>query len=213
MWPLGFGRDISTGDLDEMAAGGYQGSCDNGAHRPKARTVGNASDVTASLLEAFASARCASFGAGESGSVASGAGLDLHVTVPSLATDGAIAVTKRDPRLVVTYYDPSGAAVPKSGDRGEATYSVTGESGPVEVLRIRNPAPGNWRVHVQSSSGVPSENVSATVLWQGRIQASIIADTPSPEPGAPDVVRIHLVTRTERLTDPGRSRVCGSSPG
>ncbi|NJP96761.1 VWA domain-containing protein [Nonomuraea sp. FMUSA5-5] len=202
IWPLGFGSADKSA-LDAFAAGGWTQPCgDQKTTTPTARVVATSADVERSLLEAFAYARCAGIEKSVSDSLDAGATVDLHVNIPIIATDGSIVVVKRDKRIQVTYFDPDGAQVPKQGEMKESTFQAAGEAGPVESLRIRNPLPGQWRIQLKSPPGVSRQEVSATVVWQGALRASISLSNPRPRPGEQVNVRLRLQTRTGTITDP-----------
>lgn len=202
IWPLGFGS-ADKSSLDAFAAGGWREPCGGQeSATPRARVVADSKDVERSLLEAFAYARCAGIGDSVTDSLDSGATVDLHVTIPIIATDGSIVVVKRDRRVQVTYFDPQGTQVPKQGEQNESTFQAAGEAGPVESLRIRNPVPGQWRIQLKSPPGVDRQDVSATVVWQGALRASISLSNPRPRPGEQVTVRLRLQTRTGTISDP-----------
>ncbi len=202
IWPLGFGSADRT-SLDAFAAGGWRQPCgDQATATPRARVVATSADVERSLLEAFAYARCAGIEQSVTDSLEPNATVDLQVNIPIIATDGSIVVVKRDRRIRVTYFDPDGNQVPKQGEQNDSTFQVAGEAGPVESLRIRNPLPGKWRVQLTSPPGVSRQDVSATVVWQGALRASISLSNPRPRPGEQVAVRLRLQTRTGTITDP-----------
>ncbi|MGW0203986.1 vWA domain-containing protein, partial [Nonomuraea sp. NPDC003201] len=202
IWPLGFGSADKT-SLDAFAAGGWRQPCgDQETATPRARVVATSADVERSLLEAFAYARCAGIEQSVTDSLEPNATVDLQVNIPIIATDGSIVVVKRDRRIRVTYFDPDGNQVPKQGEQNDSTFQVAGEAGPVESLRIRNPLPGKWRVQLTSPPGVSRQDVSATVVWQGALRASISLSNPRPRPGEQVAVRLRLQTRTGTITDP-----------
>ncbi|MFC5831517.1 VWA domain-containing protein [Nonomuraea insulae] len=202
IWPLGFGSADKT-SLDAFAAGGWREPCGGQkSATPRARVVATSADVERSLLEAFAYARCAGIQPSVTDSLEGGATVDLNVTIPIIATDGSIVVVKRDKRIQATYFDPSGAQVPKQGEQNDSTFQVAGEAGPVESLRIRNPVPGEWRIQLKSPPGVDRQDVSATVVWQGALRASISLSNPRPRPGEQVNVRLRLQTRTGVISDP-----------
>ncbi|WP_344493338.1 vWA domain-containing protein [Nonomuraea monospora] len=202
IWPLGFGAADKSA-LDAFAAGGWVQPCgDQKTATPTARVVASSADVERSLLEAFAYARCAGIEKSVTDSLDAGATIDLKVNIPIIATDGSIVVVKRDKRIQVAYFDPENTQVPKQGELKESTFQAAGESGPVESLRIRNPLPGEWVIRLTSPPGVSRQDVSATVVWQGALRASISLSNPRPRPGEQVNVRLRLQTRTGTITDP-----------
>ncbi|MGV9452969.1 VWA domain-containing protein [Streptomyces sp. NPDC003635] len=195
IWPLGFGSAIDKGQLDALAAGGYQSRCaDLPSARPEARVTTGSADVAAVLLTAFAGARCARTADGDARSVSSSA--DLRVTIPPVATDGTINVIKENPDgIAVTYYDPRGRKVPLNGRAFGSEFELVGQSGSVEALRIRNPYPGTWRVHVEVLDGAPAQRITATAIWQGVLRSYIVVDPPVPTAGQQVTAHVTLQTR------------------
>ncbi|WP_052422629.1 vWA domain-containing protein [Nonomuraea candida] len=213
IWPLGFGSADQAG-LKAFADGGWREPCGTlESARPRARVVAGSADVERSLLEAFAYARCAGIGESVTDSLDAGATVDLHVTIPAVATDGSIVVVKRDRRIRVGYFDPEGRPVPKQGEQHGSTFQGAGESGPVESLRIRNPVPGQWRIRLESPPGVARQDVSATVVWQGALRASISLSNPRPRPGEQVDVRLRLQTRSGTISDPAELKGLRFSAG
>jgi hypothetical protein len=201
IWPLGFGAAPDRAQLDRFAAGGSQETCGPQAQPPKARLVRSPSDVVPSLLDVFASARCASHTDTDAKVIGSGQQVDLKVRIPAITTDGSIAVTKRDKRIVVTYLDPDGKVMPKAGQDGDSTFQVSGENSPVEVLRIVDPKPGTWTVRLTSRPEVAAQDVSASVVWQGVVQSIISIDQQRPAPGEQNTVKVLIRSRSNALTD------------
>ncbi|MEU4223767.1 vWA domain-containing protein [Nonomuraea sp. NPDC026600] len=202
IWPLGFGQ-ADKAALDAFAAGAWRQPCGTQeSATPRARVVRNSADVERSLLEAFAYARCAGISQPDTSSLDAGATVDLHVDIPIIATDGSIVVIKRDKRIQVTYFNPDGTQVPKQGEQNESTFQAAGEAGPVESLRIRNPLPGKWTIRLKSPPGIQRQDVSATVVWQGALRASIGLSNPRPRPGETVTIRLRLQTRSGVITDP-----------
>ena len=192
IWPLGFGSDVDPTELRDIAAGGLQSRCANlPSATPRATTVAGSGDVDVALQQAFAAARCGRFTPGTQGVPPT----DLYVTIPPIATDGSITVTKRDPRVAVTYYDPAGNKVPTSGSFDGSTFDVSGQDGPVEALRITDPLPGKWRINLIAPAGSKDLPVSTGVLWQGVLHSSISLTPPQPRPGERTSVQVRLQTR------------------
>jgi hypothetical protein len=196
IWPLGFNKAVQS-ELDRLAAGGASGNplCPNNS-RPTARVVNSADDILASLVEAFASGRCEGFDGPHTGTDS------LTVTIPAVATNGSIAVNKVDPTLHVTYVDPNGVTAPDSGSADGSDFQLSGQTSPVEVLRIRNPVQGRWTIKVAPPPDGQPHVVSATVLWQGAVQSSVVLDPPAPRPGQSATVELVLATRRGPLADP-----------
>lgn len=201
VWPLGFGN-AEQPQLDDFAARGSQQLCGPGSPAPRARVVTDAGQVVESLTEAYAAARCLGVDRSETKPLPTGNNVVLTVDVPKIATDGSIAVIKRDPRIRVEYYDPRGRLMPKSGQDGVSTFQVSGEGTGVEVLRIADPLPGRWEVRLFSGPGIAQQDVMASVLWQGAVRATATLNPPGPRAGEKVVAEITLQTRREQLTDP-----------
>jgi von Willebrand factor type A domain len=203
VWPLGFGNAEPV-QLDDFAARGSQQLCGPGSPAPRARVVTDVGQVVDSLAEAYAAARCLGVNRSETKPLPTGTSVSLTVDVPKIATDGSIAVIKRDPLIRVEYYDPNGELMPKFGRTkdGVSTFQVSGEGGIVEVLRITDPLPGRWEVRLFSSPGIAPQNVMATVLWQGAVRATATLNPPAPRAGERVVAEVTLQTRREQLTDP-----------
>ena len=200
VWPLGFGNVVRE-QLDDFAAGGSQRTCGPNSPRPAARIVTDAAAVRQSLTEVYAASRCAGVNPAVSASLGPGATVTLDITVPEIATDGSIAVYKGNPAVKVSYQDPAGDTVPKAGSLGDSQFQVSGESSPVEVLRIRSPQPGPWKVMLTAPAGVAEEVVSATVIWQGVVRSSLVLDPPQPRAGEVTTIDVTLRTRRGALVD------------
>jgi hypothetical protein len=200
VWPLGFGPDVQKGSLAAMASGGFGSRCPSlpGA-TPRAQVVDNSSTATRALQVAFAASRCARIGPSDEGVPPT----DLHVDIPVVATDGSITVVKRDPRVVATYYDPKGQKVPSTGRFDDSVFDLSGQDGPVEVLRIRDPRPGRWRIQLTTPNGGGGQLVSTSALWQGVLRSSVVLDPPSPGAGEQTTVSVVLRTRRDEvISDP-----------
>jgi hypothetical protein len=194
VWPLGFGK-VDKNALDGFAAGGFQGSCGPTVPKPSATVVSSSNDVTGALLRSFSSGRCFGVGAITNSQLGSGRDIEVPVSIPAIATDGSIIVVKNDSRITVDYIDPQGRPVPKSSESDSGKFEVTGETGAVEVLRLANPAPGDWKVRITSPSDVPPQNVLTAVTWQGAAQAVLHIDPPSPAVGQQVTVSLQVVLR------------------
>ncbi|WP_267243665.1 VWA domain-containing protein, partial [Streptomyces sp. PR69] len=201
VWPLGFGSGIDRAALTRMAEGGYRDGC---AERPEAtprmRVVDSSADIDRALQETFAAARCAGVVPGSPPIPPPG---DLHVAIPPVATDGAITVSKRDPKVSVTYYDPKGRKVPARGEFDGSLFEASGQDGPVEALRIKNPLPGRWRVHIDAPEGHRDREVTVRAIWQGRLRTTVTLDPAAPRAGEQAVVEVRMQTRRGVvITDP-----------
>ncbi|WP_063756759.1 VWA domain-containing protein [Streptomyces sp. NRRL F-5135] len=198
IWPLGFGQEIDRGALGDMAAGGFRGGCaDLPSATPRMRVVDSSAEIDKVLQETFAAARCAQVVQGEVGKPPT----DLTVTIPKIATDGSITVSKHDPKVTATYYDPRGRKVPTRGSYDGSTFEATGQNGPVEALRVKNPRPGKWRVHLEAPDGHRGREVAVRAIWQGRLRSAVTLDPASPRPGERAVVEVRMQTRRGVVID------------
>ncbi|MFG2948080.1 VWA domain-containing protein [Streptomyces adustus] len=192
--PLGFGRAVDRKRLDEMAAGGYRDGCrDLPQTRPQAEVV-DAENLGRALETAFAAARCLYR---DPGSRTTPPG-DLTVRVSPLATEGTIVVSKGDPLVTATYYDPEGHRITDTGDGagdGESSFEFTGRGKSVESLRVTRPLAGDWRVHLDAPAGHRDRTASISVLWQGAVRSDIRLEKPSPSAGERTRVEVEVLTR------------------
>ncbi|MFD7667672.1 VWA domain-containing protein, partial [Streptomyces sp. NPDC059788] len=202
IWPLGFGKGIDKKALQQMADGGYRNGCaDLPGSRPRPEVVDGAADVDQALQNTFAAARCARV---EQGTSSKPPG-ELTVTIPPIATDGSITVTKRDPRVTATYFDPKGREVPLQGDFDGSRFEASGQDGPVEALRVKDPLPGQWRVKLSAPEGHRDQPATVRAIWQGVLHSSVTLEPSAPRPGENVVVRMRLQTRRGVvITDPGQ---------
>jgi hypothetical protein len=202
IWPLGFGQ-ANHAELSQIAAGGAQRQCANLPDaRPRAIKVTSAAQAEAALPTIFADARCANSTAPATGQVSSGGLVSLHVTVPVIATDGTIEVVRQNPRIGVSFIDPSGQRVPDEGSLDGSTFQLGGADGPVEALRITDPVPGVWTIRLQAPQGIASTQVQASVLWQGVLRSDIVVSPPLPGPGQKVAVAVRVQVRGETIRDP-----------
>ncbi|WP_189531631.1 vWA domain-containing protein [Streptomyces roseolilacinus] len=202
IWPLGFGTAIDRATLTDMAEGGYRGGCaDLPSATPRMRVVADSTGIDKAFQETFAAARCAGITPGDSKRPPA----DLYVTIPPIATDGAITVSKHDPKVTVTYYDPRGRKVPTRGRFDDSVFELSGQDGPVEALRVNNPLPGRWRAHVEAPEGHRDREVAVRAIWQGRLRSAVTLDPASPRPGEKAVVEVRMQTRRGVVvTDPAQ---------
>ncbi|MFG2642238.1 VWA domain-containing protein [Streptomyces sp. NPDC048370] len=209
VWPLGFGGEIDRAALTAMAEGGYRGSCaDVPGAVPRMRVVDTAAGIDKALQETFAAARCARIEHGTVGKPPA----DLSVSIPPIATDGSLTVGKHDPKVRVTYYDPSGRRVPTQGEFDGSTFEVSGQDGPVEALRVKNPMPGRWRVRIEAPEGHRDREVAVRAIWQGRLRSEVTLDPASPRAGEEAVVEVRMQTRRGVvITDPAQMAGVGVS--
>lgn len=201
IWPLGFGPQVTQESLERFAAGGSRVGCDDRpVSQPVARIARTPDEVDRSLSEAYAAAICG--GTDTEGPHALNGTHDLKIEVPPIATDGTITVRKGDPSVTVEFLDPEGRAVPADGRLGDSSFTRSGENTSVEALRIVNPMSGTWTIRMTAPDSLGERLVSATVLWQGAVQAAIVPEPPTARPGQQVTVRLSLVTRTGALTGP-----------
>ncbi|WP_199863509.1 MULTISPECIES: vWA domain-containing protein [unclassified Streptomyces] len=200
IWPLGFGTEIDGAALTAMAEGGYRGACSEiPGSVPRMRVVGTSAEIDKALQETFAAARCARIAQGTVGKPPA----DLTVTIPPIATDGSLTVAKHDPKVQVTYYDPAGRKVPVRGEFDGSSFEVSGQNGPVEALRVKNPLPGRWRVHIEAPVGHRDREVAVRAIWQGRLRSTVVLDPASPRAGERVKVEVRMQTRRGVvITDP-----------
>ncbi|MFE1382002.1 VWA domain-containing protein [Streptomyces sp. NPDC058740] len=200
IWPLGFGKGIDRAALTAMAESGYRGACsDVPGSMPRMREAGSSAEIDKALQETFAAARCARVAEGTVGRPPA----DLFVTIPPIATDGSLTVSKHDPKVRVTYFDPAGRKVPTHGEFEDSSFEVSGEDGPVEALRVKNPLPGRWRVHIEAPEGHRDREVAVRAIWQGRLRSVLTLDPAAPRAGQRTVVEVRMQTRRGVvITDP-----------
>ncbi|MFI0976496.1 VWA domain-containing protein [Streptomyces sp. NPDC021093] len=192
IWPLGFGSEIDRDSLAAMANGGYRNGCATLPDAtPRMRVVDNSEQIDKALQETFAAARCAQVVEGTRGKPPG----ELSVVIPPIATDGSITVSKHDRKVSVTYYDPTGKKVPTSGSADGSSFEVSGQDGPVEALRVKNPLPGRWKVRVEAPEGHRGQDVAVRAIWQGRLRSAIALDPASPRAGEKAVVEMRMQTR------------------
>ncbi|WP_427168368.1 VWA domain-containing protein [Streptomyces sp. C1-1] len=194
IWPLGFGDDVDEKRLEEMAAAGYRDGCrDLPQTRPRAATVPGAEQLGRALQAAFAAARCLYQESGSQGRPPA----DLHVRVSPLATEGTIVVSKGDPAVRATYYDPRGRRIDDSADAsqtGGSSFEFTGRGKAVESLRVTRPLPGRWRVHLDAPEGHRDRVASISALWRGAVRSDIRLEKPSPRAGQRTRVEVEVLT-------------------
>jgi hypothetical protein len=204
IWPLGFGS-ISPSDqqyLNYLAANGAQTACDSRqASKPHATVVSDPADALTALDDLYAAAGC--LGTSKSGPevLPGGQTRSLQVSIPAIASDGAISVDKGSPGVVVSYYTPSGTQVTGS-PLGNSTFQRSGQSSAVDVLHVTNPQPGNWRIRLVAPPGLASQLVSAVAFWQGAVRAVITANPTSAQTNEPISVTLSVLGVNGPVTDP-----------
>ena len=197
VWPLGFGAIAPTdfAYLNYLAATGAQTSCDyRSVSKPHATVVNDPADALNALNALYAAAGC--LGSNSSSVNISGNQTQwLQVSVPSVASDAVISVDRGNPGIGVSFYRPDGS----QWTDGSA---ISGTGTAVEVLHAASPPPGQWRVKLTAPPGLASELVSATVFWQGAVEAVITASPSSAQPGQPISVTLSVLGANGPVTDP-----------
>jgi hypothetical protein len=192
IWPLGFGPNTDRAVLDQMASSGYQQGCVSLPDAtPRAALVTGAAGLGDALRTAFAAAHCVRKGDSGQGYPP----LDITVRISDLATVGSIVVDKGDTAVTATYFDPNGHQVPSSGTFDGSGFELAGSGQRVEALRIVDPLPGPWRVHLDAPGGHRGNLATVSVLWQGELRGLATMDPPSPQAGERVTATLRLVTR------------------
>ena len=201
VWPLGFG-DVDRDMLAYFAAQGASARCPDGkAFAPAATIVSNSQSVVTAMQTAFQNGRCLAGDTPPGVTLNGGSEIDIYVTIAAIATDGSINVSKGSAGVRVTYYRPDGKEAPSNGTSDGSTYELAGDRDLVESLRIRNPVPGRWRVHLTAPANMASQLVTASALWQGVLRTVFVIDPPSPAAGEQVSVIMRPHTRTGEITD------------
>ncbi|GAA2815941.1 vWA domain-containing protein [Crossiella cryophila] len=203
VWPLGFGQADLT-QLNALATGASQDRCGARTSPPSATVITTSADLLRAIGAASRSARCAGVSDPATGELPAGGTLDLPLTVPAIASEGAFVVHKRDPRVVVAYRDPQGRTAPSHGTFGESRFEISGQGTEAEVLRIVNPEPGDWTVSLSAPPGVRPHNVSAVAIFQGAVRAVIGVVPPAPQPGATAQVTMQVRGSRGAVTNPAQ---------
>jgi hypothetical protein len=194
VWPLGFGS-VNNDALRGFSKGK---SCTPAAADPHEQVARSPQELASAVLEAFSSASCVKYGPLQTGTVPKGGSTDLTVDIPAVASYASILVYKRDPRVQVEYVPPSGGkAVP--GPSG-SDFEFAGQSTETESLRIADPEPGKWTIHL-SSADVPAQDVAATVAYQAAVKAYLTASPPQPAAGQTVDVDMQVWARGRAVID------------
>jgi hypothetical protein len=195
VWPLGFGS------VDRSALAGFaEGqSCADGVPDPQASVVSNSSQLTAAVTQAFSAASCAKIDPTVKGHLPSPGSVDLHINMPAIASDASILVYKHDPRVQVEYTAP-GASQP-APQAGGSHFELAGQSTSTESLKITDPVPGEWTIHL-SSAGASAADVAANVVYQAAVKAAITVNPPQPTAGQTVEVDMQVWARGKAITDP-----------
>ncbi|MFI5932219.1 vWA domain-containing protein [Actinoplanes sp. NPDC051494] len=195
VWPLGFGA------VDDAALKGFATgtSCTPAAVDPEARIARSSGELTAAVAEAFSSAGCVKYGPRDVTDLRPGEPADLHIDIPTIASDASIVVYKHDPRVQVEYFAPGSdtAAAPAAGG---SAFEFAGQSTDTESLRVSDPVPGRWTIRL-SSAEVAAADVAATVVYQAAVKAVLTANPPRPEPGQDVGVEMQVWARGQAVTD------------
>lgn len=204
VWPLGFGT-IDAADasyLASLATEGGQSTCDSrSASRPHSIIAQNSQAALNALYQLFAAATCAGISNGGSTVIPPGGSRTLTVTIPPIASSGAISVNKGNPAIQVKFVAPDGAAVTDGTTVDGSTYQISGENAAVEVLHISNPQSGSWQVQLTAPPNIASQLVSVTAFWQGAALVSIVPSPPAARPGQKVTVTLGLVETKGPITD------------
>jgi hypothetical protein len=200
VWTLGMGTGINSTDkqyLQYLASNGAQSSCQP---EPHSTLVTNRSDALTALNQLYAQAGClgtsvspwTSFG----GDITNGT---LQVTIPGIASDAAISVDRGNPDVQVSFYQPDGRLW------GDAS-TISGTGSAVDVLHLKDPTPGTWKIKLTAPPGLKSELISATAFWQGAVRALITANPPSAQPGQMVSISLSVLGDHGPVTDPSTVR-------
>ena len=199
VWPLGFGADIDQAALAGFATGD---PCTPTERRPEARVVADAPNVlNQAVIDAYKSAGCVGADELQTGLLPQAGETELTVEIPAIASDSAILVYKRDARVQVTYLDPTGKVAEGAGADG-SRFEFSGQGTETESLHIVDPVPGTWTVRLRSTSDVPPQDVAATVLFQGAVNAVLVLTPPQPAAGQQVSAAMQVRARRAGITDP-----------
>jgi len=203
IWPLGFGQ-ADLHELKIIAAGGAQLPCTSLPNaRPHAILVPSAASAEAKLPVIYGYARCANSGPPRYLSLSPNQSADVPLNVPVIATAGAIEVVRQDPRIQVSFFDAHHKKAPISGKfDGGSFVQLAGADGPVEVLRVTDPLPGTWTIHLQAPSGIGNTQIQARVLWQGVLRSDIVVSPPQPRAGQKVAVSVRIQVRNQTIIQP-----------
>jgi hypothetical protein len=199
VWPLGFGRADGK-QLQTFAAGASSKECSEQTGPPLARVIHNSSDLQGAVLEAFRRAVCVNLVGPVEKVVGPGTSADIVVKVPAIATDGTILVSKGDKRIAVTYLDSDENKIRTQGESGGSMFSLSGQDSETESLRITNPRPGKYIVHVEAGKDLGNQLVKVVALWQGAVRAALYTDPATALPGQRVAVHVSLHSRSGPIT-------------
>jgi hypothetical protein len=195
-WALGFGTDIGTSVdgtsiikaqalayLNAMAAKGGQAVCDGqpASVQPYAQWVDDPDDAFTTLGQLNADASCAGYNTNRT-PIGGGAIGSLTVQIPEIASGGVISVDRVNPEVQVTFTQPDGQPWTDSS-------ALSGQdTSPVESLHlpdITSGEVGTWTINLTAPTGLASEVVRASALWQSAVRAEISANPTSVKLGQP----------------------------
>jgi uncharacterized repeat protein (TIGR01451 family) len=196
VWPLGFG-DVDRAALHDFAKGK---SCTPAAADPHEQVTPTSAELGAAVAEAFSSASCVKYSQLDTGTVPRGGTADLSVDIPAIASDAAILVYKRDPRVQVEYRAPNASQPAPAA--GGSHFEFAGQTTETESLLINDPEPGRWTIHL-SSADLPAQDVAATVAYQAAVKAILKVNPPQPAAGQTVEVNMQVWARNRAVTDPG----------
>lgn len=203
VWPLGFG-DINPPDasyLGHLAQGGSQNSCDSRtASQPRAMIAQDSATAVKEFDALYADAACVGTQSSPPGPVSPKHPRTVTVNIPIIANTAAISVYKANPRIRVNFSAPGNIPVFPGYLHG-SRIEESGADTAVEVLHVTNPLPGLWTVTLIAPPGLPSQQVSATVYWQGAVRTSIVASPPNAFPGQKISVTLTVLGNNGPITD------------
>lgn len=195
VWPLGFGN------IDQDALGGFARgkSCTPGTSSPQTRVIGTSAELTKAVHDAFISASCVKGKEPVTGRLPEGGGsIDLTIDIPTIASDVSILVYKGDSRVQVEY-KARNADKPAPAAGGKK-FDFAGQTTETESLRITDPEPGPWNIHL-SSANLPAQDVAVYVVYQAAVKANLTVSPPQPAAGQAVDVNMQVWARDQAVTD------------
>ena len=194
IWGLGFGPDASLSELQYLAQHSYADGCAAGGNR--ADVIPDTTTLNETLLaKLYATARCSSYDPGALTTLRAGS-VEIPVTVPPIATSGAIEVITGNAQDQVSFRAPNGQQAPASGKVDDTVVQVEGTGGLVQSLQLTDPTPGTWVVVVSAPPGQSqNQQIEAGVLWQGRVESDLVLSTYQPIPGEQVTVTVQISAR------------------
>lgn len=214
---LGFGPNANLDTLRFAAANSYSDPCSPG--NAAEQIPSSATLDTALLRDMYSAARCAVYTpSGGNGRVGPGESRKFPVQVPAIATSGAIEVTTGSAQDQVTFLAPNGQSAPPDGTVDNTPVQLVG-SGTDQSLHITDPAPGTWQVVVTAPTNAASQQITAGVLWTGRLQTNLVLlSTYLPKAGQAEKVQVQVsahtgVTLTQQLLDAAGIQVVAGLSG